>query len=217
MGSAEAQHADVRIVTATNRDPKVLISQGKFREDLYYRLSGVRIYIPPLRERPDDIPILAAHFAKSASEKRGVKFAGFSDDAIDEMLHYHWPGNVRELRNLVETAVVLSGGAVVRGKDLMPYFEEHRQLGRTLPAIRVNEQITDDNILHKIAVLIQQNNTMLHEILSRLKSPPSFEKAERDVIIQTLKRCGGSRKKTAQQLGISTRTLYRKMKKYGIK
>ncbi|MCD6417814.1 sigma-54-dependent Fis family transcriptional regulator [bacterium] len=218
VGSSVAQRADVRIVAATNRDPKELIARGTFRTDLYYRLSGVRIFIPPLRERREDIPILCAFFSQQMAEKQGIKFSGFSDDAIDEMMRYHWPGNVRELKNLVETAVILSGGATVHRADLIPYFREHSQLGRPLPAILSSENVLkiDDNLIKSILTMLRENNLMLQKILEKLDSPPSLEAAEKEAILNALKKHGGSRKKTAQELNISPRTLYRKMKKYGI-
>ncbi len=223
VGSVESRIADVRIIAATNRDPKELMQQGSFRADLYYRLSGVKIFIPPLRERKNDIPILTAFFAKEIAEKQGVKFSGklpasFSDDALDEMMRYHWPGNVRELRNLVETAVILSGGATVRSADLIPYFREHLQVGRSLPAIFSNEnfQQFDKNLLQNLLAVLQQNNIMLREVLEKLETPPSLENAEKDAIENALRQHGGSRKKAAQELNISPRTLYRKIKKYNI-
>ncbi len=217
VGSAEPKRADVRIVAATNKDPKTLIKQGKFRADLYYRLCGVRIFIPPLRERPEDIPVLAAYFAAEAAHKHGASFAGFSDDALEAMMNYHWPGNVRELRNLVETAVLLADGAVVRGNDLKPYFAEHSQLGRMLPALQTEQPQEQTQLLSQILAVLRQNNVMLRAILERLETPPSLEAAEKEAIEEALRISGGSRKEAAKLLGISTRTLYRKLKKFGIK
>lgn len=217
IGSAQPKHTDARIITATNSDPALLIQQGKFRKDLYYRLSGVRIFIPPLRERPEDIPILTAYFANRIAKKSNTTFAGFGDDALEEMMQYHWPGNVRELRNLVETAVILSDGAVVHSRDIKPYFNEHSQFGRNLPAIRNDASNSLGQITQQITALLQQNNAMLREILRELKSPPSLQDAEREAIVQALRKYGGSRKKAAKELGISVRTLYRKMKRYELK
>ncbi|MCD6594574.1 sigma-54-dependent Fis family transcriptional regulator [bacterium] len=232
LGGIKSKRADSRIITATNRDLKLLMQNGKFREDLYYRIGGVQIFIPPLRERKEDIPILAFFFAEQVAREHNLKFADFSDDAIDAMLNYHWPGNVRELRNLVENAVILSDGNVIRGDDLIQYFSEHNQVGRKLPVLSFEHSNNIDMVLNSILVLIQQNNQILHTILNKLNAqqgegsfyaedtsvePPSFYDAEEDAIERALKITGGSRRETAKILGISVRTLYRKMKRFGIK
>ena len=232
VGGVKSKQANCRIITATNRDLKVSMRDGKFREDLYYRIGGVQIFIPPLRERREDIPILAFYFAEQIARKQNIKFADFSDDAIDAMLDYHWPGNVRELRNLVENAVILSNGNVIRADNLIQYFSEHSQIGRKLPILSPEHSGNIDSVLNSILTLLQQNNRILHKILDELNirgggrnfyeedvfvSPPSFSEAEKDAIEKALKITGGSRRETAKILGISVRTLYRKMKKYGIK
>ncbi|MBI5542876.1 MAG: sigma-54-dependent Fis family transcriptional regulator, partial [Deltaproteobacteria bacterium] len=111
-------HVDVRVVAATNKDLKKLVEQGQFREDLYYRLNVVSIVLPPLRERREDIPLLANHFLKICSQKNQKPMSGFSKAALERLEAYAWPGNVRELENAVERAVVLCRGSAVELEDL---------------------------------------------------------------------------------------------------
>jgi transcriptional regulator with GAF, ATPase, and Fis domain len=111
LGSNRVQHTDVRVIAATNVDLREALEQGTFREDLYYRLNVVRINIPPLRDRKDDIPYLVEHFAQ--------KFGGnFSEGAIERLVAYHWPGNVRELENVVERSILLAQGPRVEAADV---------------------------------------------------------------------------------------------------
>ncbi len=216
VGDVVPKKADSRIIAATNRDLKNMMFEGKFRQDLYYRLAGVQIYIPPLRERPEDIPILAFFFAREVARQSGVDFAGFSDDAVAAMLDYHWPGNVRELRNLVSNVVLLSGGKMITAADLNDYFARHLQVGRQLPVLG-GKSSTDDETLRAILTLLRQNNQLLHRIIELLSHPPSIDEAEKQAIENALKLANGSRRQAAAILGISPRTLYRKMNKYGIK
>jgi DNA-binding NtrC family response regulator len=120
VGGNETIKVDVRIVAATNRDLLALVREGRFREDLYYRLNVVSIDMPPLRARPGDIPLLATHFLRKYSSDNGKQIEGFSDDAMSALVHYAWPGNVRELENAVERAVVVCRGHEIRVQDLVP-------------------------------------------------------------------------------------------------
>ncbi|MFO0661329.1 MAG: sigma-54 dependent transcriptional regulator [Polyangiaceae bacterium] len=130
VGGNETQRVDVRILAASNRNLEQLIREGRFREDLYYRLNVVKIEIPPLRDRRADIPALAMFFLQRYAQENGKKLEGFSADALSQMLAYPWPGNVRELENVVERAVVLSDGARV---------ERHHLPSSIAPADREDE------------------------------------------------------------------------------
>ena len=110
LGGMETIKVDVRIIAATNCDLQQMVEDGRFREDLYYRLHVINIYLPPLRERKDDIPLLAQHFLEKYSEENDKPGMELTADALDLMMDYDWPGNVRELENVIERAVVLSSG-----------------------------------------------------------------------------------------------------------
>ena len=118
LGGTRMLKADVRVIAATNRDPRRAMESGAFREDLYYRLSVFEIHLPPLRERPEDILVLAEAFLAEIGKSVGRPAAGISEDARDQLLAHFWPGNVRELRNAIERAVILCNGGLVTGEHL---------------------------------------------------------------------------------------------------
>lgn len=118
VGGEKTIKADSRVIAATNRDLQEEIKKGAFREDLYYRLNVVHIHVPPLRDRKEDIPLLAAHFLREASRENGVPLPSISDEAKRTLVHYEWKGNIRELRNCMESALVLSSGGVIKVSDL---------------------------------------------------------------------------------------------------
>ena len=122
VGGAELVQLDLRLVTATNRDLVALVPEGKFREDLYYRLAVIPIRLPALRERAEDIPLLAEHFLRDAGGRLGKRLAGYTADALEWMREYRWPGNVRELENVVERAAVLAAGPIVTLADVRTEF-----------------------------------------------------------------------------------------------
>ncbi len=118
LGSNKTRHIDVRIVAATNQDLRAALEQGTFREDLYYRLNVVPIEIPPLRERPEDIPFLAGHFVNRLAAANGSAVNSITEAAIQKLMEYHWPGNVRELENVIERSLVLSSGTTLDAADI---------------------------------------------------------------------------------------------------
>ena len=118
VGGASAIHVDVRVIAATNRGIKEAVTLGEFRDDLYYRLNVLRIYLPPLRERKIDIPILVERFVAELAEQHGRTFRGITPEAVDILVNAHWPGNVRELRNLIESMVVLAPGRQIEAADI---------------------------------------------------------------------------------------------------
>ncbi len=124
VGASHFQKTDVRIIVATNRDLKGMMEEGRFREDLFYRLNVFPIYIPPLRERKEDIPKLAYHFLRLFCRKTGKRIEGFSDEAIETLMNYDWPGNVRQLKNAVERMVIMADGTTL---DLL-YLLDHLQM-----------------------------------------------------------------------------------------
>jgi DNA-binding NtrC family response regulator len=118
LGSNKTLHIDVRVIAATNRDLRVALEDGTFREDLYYRLNVVPIEILPLRERKEDIPYLARHFVEKLAPESGGRVHGISDAAIDKLMQYSWPGNVRELENVIERSIVMASGDKLDADDI---------------------------------------------------------------------------------------------------
>jgi DNA-binding NtrC family response regulator len=135
VGGNQTIKVDVRILTATNRDLLQAVKDGKFREDLYYRLNVVSIEVPPLRARASDIPLLATHFLRKYAGENGKELAGFAEDALACLTRYAWPGNVRELENAVERAVVVARGGVIRVEDLSPAIAAARPKGDGAPHV----------------------------------------------------------------------------------
>jgi two-component system response regulator HydG len=135
VGGNETLTVDVRIIAATNRKLPEMVSQGKFREDLYYRLNVINVEMPPLRARPSDVPLLAAHFLRKCAAENGKSIRGFSGEALERMVAYAWPGNVRELENLVERAVVLARADEVSVGELPLHIGSAKGRGGSGPEI----------------------------------------------------------------------------------
>lgn len=181
VGGHEDRKVDVRVVTATSRDIRRMVEQGTFREDLFYRLNVVQIALPPLRERPDDIPILVDHFLKEITEQKHTAPRRVSPGVMRRFLAYRWPGNVRELRNTLESMMVLADGEVMDENDLP-------------------ERVGADPV----------------EQLSSAEIPTGLkmDELERLAITKALDQCAGNRTHAAGRLGISVRTLQRKLRQY---
>jgi two-component system NtrC family response regulator len=188
VGGIKTIKSDFRVIAATNKDLKKEVEQGRFREDLYYRLNVVNIHIPPLRERAEDIPLLAAHFLKKFSKENKKEIKGFSTEAMHILTAYHWPGNVRQLENIIESAVVLSQSNIIEVEDL--------------PA-----EIKDESRQFKSAVDMLPDNISLSEAL---------EKIEAALIRRALVKSNFVQVKAAKMLGISKSLLQYKLKKYNI-
>jgi DNA-binding NtrC family response regulator len=182
VGGAKTLQVDVRLVAATNKDLKKLVSEGKFRDDLFYRLSVVTVDLPPLRERRDDIPLLVKSFLDEFSRENGKQVRELTPEATNLLLAYDWPGNVRELRNAIEQMVVLARGERLTVRDVPA-------------AIRGGADLTKINVV---------------------RTGMTVEDAERQLIVQALKETDGNRTKAAQRIGVSRRTLHRKLKEYGL-
>ncbi len=156
LGSNKTLHIDVRIVAATNQDLRAALEQGTFREDLYYRLNVVPINIPPLRERPEDIPFLAEHFVKKLAAANGSSVESITEEAIQKLLGYHWPGNVRELENVIERSLVLSTGTRLDAADI-----------RLDTAPRARQQASGDAFLPEGMSLDEYEQSIIREALRR--------------------------------------------------
>lgn len=182
---------DVRVIAATNADLKQKVIEGTFREDLYYRLRVIDIVLPPLREREEDLPLLAKHFLDRFNTRLGKEIAGISDQALAALADYSWPGNVRELEHVMERACVLCNETTIT-TDHMSY--EFSVNGNGTPPT-VNAQVPA-------------------EMLS--SEPVDENESEPDRIIRILTKCSGNKAKAARLLGIDRSTLYRKMRLYNI-
>jgi len=186
VGGRDTLKVDVRVILATNKDLAKEVKEGRFREDLYYRINVVSIHLPPLRDRIGDIPLLAEHFLRKYSEENDKPIDGIADDTFELLARYYWPGNVRELENTLERAVVLTRNRHILPADLPPAV-----VGDETELLTPREP--DDEILP----------------LKR-----AIEGPERRIIERVLRRMSGSRQKTAEALDINRTTLFNKMKKY---
>ncbi len=184
VGSNKTLTADVRLVAATNKNLEQLVKSGAFREDLFVRLRVVEIWLPPLRDRAEDIPLLAHAFLRQFAGEVGKTVSGITAEALELLLRYDWPGNVRELRTAMEHAVVMSRGDKLSARDLPAWVRKGPGAGTTQPA------------------LPHANMTV--------------KEAEKELIIRALADNDGNRTLAAKKLGMSRRTLYRKLTEYGI-
>jgi two-component system response regulator HydG len=188
VGGEETLEVDVRIVAATNRDLEKEVAEGNFREDLFYRLNVMPLNVPPLRERREDIPLLAQHFLKKFAEKNRKTIKGFVPLAMDMLLHYDWPGNVRELENAVERAVILATG-------------EHITEGQ-LP-MNITEPYGD----------LEKQPAQANQILD---GTHSLEDIEKEAILAALAASDGNKAEAARRLGVTRKTLHNKLKSYAM-
>jgi DNA-binding NtrC family response regulator len=186
VGSARATRIDARVLAATNRDLEREVKEGRFREDLFYRLSVVTLRVPSLRERADDLPLLAAHALKHARNS-GARAATISEEALALLNQYDWPGNVRELENTIEHAALYSRGSVIAPDDLPAKI---RARGASVERTSKTQSLFEDL--------------------------PTLEELERRYLIYVLQSVGGSRTRAAEVLAIDRRTLYRMAERYGI-
>jgi transcriptional regulator with PAS, ATPase and Fis domain len=279
VGSSKVQKTDVRVVTATNVKLLEAVEKGKFREDLYYRLNTVPIFVPPLRERGADVELLFRKFASDFAEKYRVKPIKLTDDAVEVLLKYRFPGNIRQLKNLVEQISVLEIDREVDSGTLTGYLPQERNLTPALykQAGKQDEGFSERDLLYKILFemrrdltelkklvhdvlqnenygndIIEDHQELFHNIhtpneyedlkpsnlrIERAKSEEqeryelarvedishetedeslSLEKKEKEMILKALQKNNNKRKYAARDLGISERTLYRKIKQYEI-
>ncbi len=243
VGSSTVQTSDVRVVAATNVDLPKAVAQGRFREDLYYRLSTVVISVPPLSERGPDIQLLARKFAADFSEKYMTKPITFSEDAKRAMQLYNWPGNVRQLKNVIDQLSLFESGTEIDRHKMLEYLPlgsdggstpmlapppdnsyetERKMLWQMLFALR--EDISELRRQVQDARGADSNSTNIRDVRALMASAPidghathdPLGDSERRVIEETLAKHDGNKKQAAEELQISVRTLYRKMQDLGI-
>lgn len=263
VGSSKVQKTNIRVVAATNVDLVAAVAAGRFREDLYYRLSTVQIHIPPLRDRNNDIRLLTRKFASDFAERYHVPGITFSAEGEDMMRHYRWPGNVRQLKNVVEQMALFEAGEEITpailerylpsiGETYMPVvggdahsYQREREmllsmifnlqkrvdalqerLDETPDIVRFNDtkEHLPANIMPPVTVALRQSTADSAHAASAsevsysevLDSPTTLQEQERDAIKAALERNNNNRKAAAAELNISERTLYRKIKDYGM-
>jgi len=192
IGTVDAISVDCRVISATNTDLVEAMNKGEFRQDLYYRLRGVTIHVPALRDRKKDIPALARFFATAYGKAHRLEKIDLPQETIDRLLDYDWPGNVRELKNSLEAGIVLCRDGVLRPSDLQFSGLSGEMAGR------MNGRMSGDNAD------------------SWPDGSFSIEESERHTIVRALKQAGGVQKHAADLLGISRRAIHYKIKKYGI-
>lgn len=274
VGSSDVQKTNIRIVAATNVDMSRAVAEGKFREDLYYRLSTVQISVPALRDRGNDILLLTRKFAADFAERYRTPQVSFDDDARHALAHYRWPGNVRQLKNVIEQIALFEAGRTISASDIMSYlpegmnsyvptvapsasmhsYEREREmlfnmifklqheieeLRQQVPTVNTSAgmarlSLTGDmpDIAHSAPVtsMVKYGNASdslfarnadrdaRRDVVDVTATAPvtTLEETEKELIRRSLERNQGRRKVVAAELNISERTLYRKIKEYGL-
>lgn len=263
VGATDVRKTDVRIVAATNVNIQRAISEGRFREDLYYRLNTISIQMPPLRDRGEDISLLFRLFALQMAEKYRMEKVTLTPEAKEMLMHYKWPGNVRQLKNITEQISILSTERLITPEQLRKFIPQDQESTQLTMVSKKNDHNFENEreILYKILYELRGNVNDLRRDISMLKKrfaeeethgaqnflqtttapiAPIAEDAiaeeyveyhsannkeqeslnlntlERQTLEKALERNGGNRKKAAQELGISDRTLYRRLKQYGL-
>ncbi len=197
LGDDRTYRADVRIICATNVPLEKLVEEGRFRRDLYYRLKGFELNIPPLRERPEDIPVLTEFFVRRYSEEMNVRLLGISRQVLEQLKHYPFPGNVRELENEIRRMVAMArDGEYLTSDHLSPAIASAR-LRRTTPG-----QVNGVDVLSSL-----QGRTLKEKV----------EALERMLVAEALQRCQGNQSRAAAELGLSRVGLANKIRRYGLK
>jgi two-component system NtrC family response regulator len=194
VGANRYGRTDTRIIAASNQNLKKLVDNQRFREDFYYRLSVVPIFIPPLRQRRDDIPRLAYHFLRLFCRKTGKRLKGFSDEALEMLINYQWPGNVRQLKNVVERLVIMSEHDVLSFWDIFDQMQSRRQQ-------------RNGSVPESIQALKEAKQNILND---------SFLPLEKAFLQKALKSAAGNISRAADQVGMQRSNFSNLMKKHGI-
>jgi len=195
VGDTAEHEVDIRLVAATNRDLAEMVAEGEFREDLYYRLNVVPVYLPPLRDRQGDIPRLANVFLERFCQKNNVKTQGFSPEAMSQMESYRWPGNVRELRNIVERMAILWDGNRIETQHLPPEIRRAPPLSTVTQLPRSWEEF----------------KKLKHQVRDA-----AVQEVELRFLTEALERCGGNVSRAAEDVGIQRTNFHALMRKYGL-
>jgi len=191
LGDTAPTRVDVRVLSATNSDLKQAVKNGAFREDLYYRLNVVNIHLPPLRERRDDIPLLAAHFILLQNQKFGTSVKGFDKEAMQALCSFDWPGNIRQLKNVIEACMAMVGEDYICRETLDQFIEIAAGPGEA-PSLNRSEP-------------------------GEVPFNAALDRFEADLLKGLLKKHAGNVENAAREADMNMATIYRKIKKYGIK
>ncbi|GAB7079260.1 sigma-54-dependent transcriptional regulator [Megalodesulfovibrio paquesii] len=194
VGSDDVLTVDVRVIAATNRDLEAEVAAGRFRQDLFYRLNVLHIHVPALRERLEDIPLLAQHFLERFASKYSKPLKRFTPQAMDALVRHHWPGNIRELENAIERAVLLAAGEYVGEREL-PLALRQASPAATAPAV----------------LPAGHPDPAAPSLAGR-----PLDEVEKTAILETLTQTGGNKSEAARLLGISRVTLHKKLQAYGV-
>ncbi len=248
VGGTSLHQVNIRFIAATNKNLEEEVKRGNFRQDLFYRLNAMHIQVPKLRERREDIPILAKLFSNNFCRENLIEFAGFSETAMHMMQSYHWPGNIRELRNLVEKVIVLEQGRTIDDFALRKYINPYESSETALP-VPVNKPAdeVEREFLLRALLEIKTEIAQLRELMLARMTPryslgpwnqeeisdvfddrseglenqtartPSVSDMEKEMIKSALLKTGGNKRKAAKILGLSERTLYRKINRYNLR
>ncbi|MEE2856409.1 MAG: sigma-54 dependent transcriptional regulator [Planctomycetota bacterium] len=199
VGGDQQISTDVRIIAATNKDLAAQVKQGLFREDLFYRLNVIPLHLLPLRDRKEDLPLLAGHFLRRHSQKMGKAIDGLSDAAWESLQAHHWPGNVRELENVIQRQVALARGRIIESIQL--------DLLSTVPDEPTSLEDGPESAAPSASTLPEQGCQLEQHL----------EQVERDLILQALERTGGNQTRAAELLGVSYRQIRYRAQKLGIR
>jgi len=194
IGGLEMKSTDVRVISATNRDLKLLVKKNVFREDLFYRLNVFPLYLPPLRERKEDIPLLATHFLNHFRKELKKTIEGFSDEALSVFISYSWPGNIRELKNIIERLIITVDNDIIKAEHLPDIFKK-QNLKEYIPVPR------DKNELSKLKKKVKDQ---------------AIAEVEKTFIIETLKRNNWNVSQAARKTGFQRTNFHALMRKYKI-
>ena len=194
VGASHSTKTNTRVIAATNKVLKAMVDEGSFREDLFYRLNVFPIYLPPLRQRKDDVPTLTYHFLRYFCKKTGKRIEGFSDDALEMLINYEWPGNVRQLKNLVERLVIMSDRKILESVDLMePPLSNRFLKGDAVPTTLRELKAFKRSLLQK-----------------------DFGQIEKAFLIKALEACNGNITHAADLVGMQRSNFSQLMKKHDI-
>ncbi len=241
VGGREQIKVDVRILAATNRDLSTAVAEGRFRADLYYRLGVVKIELPPLRQRPEDIPLLVFHFLNQLKKTNPNLKTEISEGALEELSRALWPGNIRELKNFIESKALLSANRTITAEEVREQLARSGTDRRLPVATGKTVETAERELLFQALVQLSKEVRELKELLLARGSAPAqwryerpapgeispegevptgtltLEEMEKEAIRQALREVEGNRKKAARLLGIGERTLYRKIDQYGLR